>query len=136
MESSSTSNGEAFNGTETYDNDIIETNKRIIEFVHDLKNAIENGHLRNSDQQTSAEIAPLQSSSVFSDSNAANNSVSNLFSTQISNLMNVNNLSNQTFSYIVNWLKTHQPKSNQNQHSSSSNKVKLFLIKAKSAIKS
>ena len=67
------------------------TNSKIIEFMQDLKSAIENGQFQNNEDQINIEM---------------NNDFEN--NIQISNLLNVNNLSNQTFSYIINWLRQQQ----------------------------
>jgi hypothetical protein len=94
------------NAVVTSENEILETNKRIIEFVHDLKNAIENGHLKNDEKPHQLD---LKSNAQSTDGQGISSTTLN----QISNLMNVNNLSNHTFSYIINWLKTHQQQKQQ-----------------------
>ena len=58
---------------------------KIIEFINDLKKAIQTGEFHHQ-----VKTPPGQQSSL---------------TTTISNLINVDNLSNQTFSYIINWLK-------------------------------
>lgn len=59
--------------------------QRINEFINDLKEAIESGKLHQSNM--------LQQSAA-----------------QLNKLINVDNLSNQTFTYIINWLKQQQEK--------------------------
>jgi hypothetical protein len=59
--------------------------QRINEFINDLKEAIESGKLHKTNM--------LQQSAA-----------------QLNKLINVDNLSNQTFTYIINWLKQQQEK--------------------------
>jgi hypothetical protein len=114
----------------TSENEILETNKRIIEFVHDLKNAIENGHLKNDEPPPPPpqQHVDLKSSVEACDPESSQNNPT-LITSQISNLMNVNNLSNHTFSYIINWLKTHQQQKQQQdqQNNSSADEVNKVL---------
>jgi hypothetical protein len=108
-------------------NDLRDTNKRIIEFVHDLKNAIESGQLKNGGSE---QLDALNTSVESSNDPAAQTMT---MTSQISNLMNVNNLSNHTFSYIINWLKNHQQKQTEPQPPTQSdalnNKVYKLLIR-------
>lgn len=55
---------------------------RLVEFIHDLKEAIETGKLHHQHQASSA--------------------------AHLNKLINVDSLSNQTFSYIISWLKQQQ----------------------------
>jgi len=66
---------------------------KVIDFINDLKRAIQTGEFQQ--QLKSDEL---------NNQDQQQNSLS-----VISNLINVDNLSNQTFSYIVNWLKEQQP---------------------------
>lgn len=59
--------------------------RKLVEFMHDLEKALKNGKINNSINQTNK-------------------------SSSFSNQTSIDNLSNQTFMYIVNWLKTHQLK--------------------------
>ena len=72
------------------------TDTKVIDFINDLKRAIQTGEFQQQLKTTS------------NNSNEQNSSDKNSLSV-ISNLINVDNLSNQTFSYIVNWLKEQQP---------------------------
>ena len=69
---------------------------KVIEFINDLKRAIQTGEFQ---QQ-------LKSNSDATDSQSLS---------VISNLINVDNLSNQTFSYIINWLKQQQQHTDENK---------------------
>ncbi len=68
---------------------------RILEFMQDLKEAIQNGEFQQCEQTRNAANKQTESST---ESNEINDG----------NLINVNNLSNQTFNYIINWLKQQQ----------------------------
>lgn len=65
------------------------TDKRVIDFIKELKQAIDNGefqqHAKNEGNDANTET--------INDNEDRNK------------IMNVNNLSNQTFNYIINWLK-------------------------------
>jgi hypothetical protein len=65
------------------------TDQRVLEFIRELKQAIENGEFQN------------QAAIKGNDSNSASNNEND----DQSKIINVNNLSNQTFNYIINWLK-------------------------------
>lgn len=81
-------------------------NKKLIEFIHDLNEAIQNGNFSFSQSCSS--------------SSNANNQQKNFMQQ-----CNVDNLSNQTFSYIINWLKQHQLKYD-NESTNNCNKVSIF----------
>ena len=73
---------------------------KVIDFINDLKRAIQTGEFQQQLKSTS------------NDNNANEQEQHSL--SVISNLINVDNLSNQTFSYIINWLKEQQPTQSQN----------------------
>ena len=81
----------------TADMDRHNNDTKIIEFMQDLREAIQNGEFQRYEQQ-------LEENS-NKENNNLNESSEKPVSGQISNLINVNNLSNQTFNYIINWLK-------------------------------
>ena len=92
---------------------------KVIDFINDLKRAIQTGEFQQqlkSDEQNQEQ--------------QQQNSLS-----VISNLINVDNLSNQTFSYIVNWLKEQQPSpspqtslSHQQNHVDDENNKVIFSV--------
>lgn len=76
---------------------------KILEFMQDLKEAIQNGEFQRCEQQEELKSGEP--------SKATQNEADQEQSTpiaSIANLINVNNLSNQTFNYIINWLKQQQ----------------------------
>ena len=75
---------------------------RLIEFIQDLKEAIQNGEFNKHEKQHNRGLAQDEVRSTES-AEPDPQSIS-----AISSLINVNNLSNQTFSYIINWLKQQQ----------------------------
>lgn len=79
---------------------------KIIEFMQDLKEAIQSGEFQSYGETTEKHQDDSRDQS--SDPN-------------ISSLINVNNLSNQTFNYIINWLKQQQ------LQQTDENKVRLVL---------
>lgn len=88
---------------------------KVIDFINDLKRAIQTGEFQ---QQLKADEQQQEQNSL----------------SVISNLINVDNLSNQTFSYIVNWLKEQQPSpspqtslSQQQNHIDDENNKVIFL---------
>lgn len=85
---------------------------KVIELIQDLKEAIENGQFQpnNSDNAKQDSFYNENGNTAESGGEAqqANLSV-------ISNLINVDNLSNQTFSYIINWLKQQQSLNEENK---------------------
>lgn len=94
--------------------DLQATNKRLIEFIYDLKEAIESGHFASASSSPSA-AANEKDNNVCSISSLTRTTTTTTTttatvapSTVFSNLLNVDNLSNQTFTYIVSWLKQHQ----------------------------
>ena len=87
---------------------------RIVEFIHDLKEAIQNGEFQQMD-----EPPPPQQQSPANENEKIIAEQSAQSITMISSLINVNNLSNQTFNYIISWLK-------QQQHQIEENKVIEF----------
>lgn len=87
----------------------------IVEFMHDLKKAIQDGQLKSSSSREEN-----GESTVGADEN--------LESTTSNVLDNVNNLSSQLFGYIVNWLKT-------NQQQSKSSELNVSLNVRKKTIK-
>lgn len=74
--------------------DII-NNAKLIEFIYDLNQAIKNGHF--SKQENSDESRDVSCTLRQNDSNS-----------QLNNLINVKNLSNSTYTYIISWLKNQQ----------------------------
>ena len=66
---------------------------KVVEFINDLKRAIQTGEFQQQLKSTPTDDQQSDSQSM----------------TVISNLINVDNLSNQTFNYIINWLKQQQP---------------------------
>ena len=85
-------------------NGISISDKRLIEFVHDLQDAIHSGKFQ------------IATSTELTNKNHMQNFL---------NQSNVDNLSNQTFTYIVNWLKQHQLK--YNTLSNNEKKVKFVI---------
>ena len=71
------------------------TDNKIIEFMQDLKEAIRSGEFQRYEQQ----VFSKQANDPFV------NSGDEECHLPVSGLLNVNNLSNQTFNYIINWLK-------------------------------
>jgi hypothetical protein len=67
---------------------------KIIEFMQDLKEAIQNGEFQQYEDTCNA-ANETEAAELVGNSNLAN-------------IINVNNLSNQTFNYIINWLKQQQ----------------------------
>jgi hypothetical protein len=97
---------------------------RIIEFMHDLKEAIQNGQFQCYENQQSLQIKEEyneQSMNVNENDSLPIGTGANQSLNAISNLINVNNLSNQTFNYIINWLK-------QQKNQIEENKVKYSLF--------
>ena len=91
-------------------------NTKLIEFIQDLKEAIQNGEFHSnaitnfnnlSNQQHHQE--QQQQQQIYKSEQ------------QYETINNVNNLSNQTFNYIINWLK-------QQQFQIEDNKVFIFLM--------
>lgn len=74
-----------------HDTDSSCNQRRLAEFIHDLKDAIESGKFHN--QSNNELVQELQQQQQHLDK-----------------LINVDNLSNQTFSYIINWLKQQKEK--------------------------
>jgi hypothetical protein len=98
---------------------------QLIEFINDLKDAIQNGHFNESNNNTtsssSSSTSSTSSSTITTTSTTIALNETNTNLTNNINLKNVNNLSNQTFSYIISWLKHQQqlaqigPKNEQQQ---------------------
>jgi hypothetical protein len=89
-------------------------NAKLIEFIHDLKEAIQNGEFQSSNSNVKLQ-QQLQ---------LHNHQQQNKLQEQIQQyepINNVNNLSNQTFNYIINWLK-------QQQFQIDENKVNYFYF--------
>lgn len=101
-----------------------EANKRLVEFIHDLKEAIETGQFHQTSQVVNEEKEGMKQTSFVAKEEAAildtadtSNHTDQLPvsttptpTTVLTNLINVDNLSNQTFTYIINWLKQQQQK--------------------------
>lgn len=79
------------------------TDHKIIEFMQDLKAAIQSGEFQRYEQQLADK---QQANGQFSTCD------SNECQAPMSSLLNVNNLSNQTFNYIINWLKQQNKETN------------------------
>lgn len=75
-------------------------NTKLIEFIHDLKEAIQNGEFQQ------ANTTP--SHTKINGNLQQQLKLHNQHHQQYETISNVNNLSNQTFSYIINWLKQQQ----------------------------
>lgn len=75
------------------------TDHKIIEFMQDLKAAIQSGEFQRYEQQLVD--SKQQTNSQFSNGET----IDCQQQPPMSSLLNVNNLSNQTFNYIINWLK-------------------------------
>lgn len=75
------------------------TDHKIIEFMQDLKAAIQSGEFQRYEQQLDDSKEQTNSQLSSGDSNDCQQQP------PMSSLLNVNNLSNQTFNYIINWLK-------------------------------
>ena len=86
-------------------------NKKLIEFIHDLKQAIQNGEFQTYNANTNLQQQLLH-----------NHHRQLQEQQQYETINNVNNLSNQTFNYIINWLK-------QQQFQIDENKVNFFFLK-------
>ena len=85
---------------------------KVIELIQDLKEAIENGQFQPN-HSDSAKQDSFYNDNANTAENGAEAQQANL--SVISNLITVDNLSNQTFSYIINWLKQQQSLNEENK---------------------
>ena len=70
---------------------------KILEFMQDLKEAIQSGEFQRYEQHEDTKAG-----------HETETDQENGVPSSIASLINVNNLSNQTFNYIINWLKQQQ----------------------------
>lgn len=77
-------------------------NTKLIEFIHDLKEAIQNGEFQQSNNILNQQLQIQQQQKQQQEQ-------------QYEQINNVNNLSNQTFNYIINWLKQQQTQIDENK---------------------